>query len=48
MGVILWSADAITAEVGATITLNFDNFNVYNPSLLMDQVSDQILEKINE
>lgn len=48
MDVILWSADATTAEVGATITLNFDNFNVYNPSLLMDQVSDQILEKINE
>ncbi|MGX7100447.1 hypothetical protein ACWOBH_10645 [Globicatella sanguinis] len=48
MGVILWSADANTAEVGATITLNFDNFNVYNPSLLMDQVSDQILRKIIE
>lgn len=48
MDVIFWSADATTAEVGATITLNFDNFNVYNPSLLMDQVSDQILKKINE
>lgn len=48
MGVILWSAAADTAEIGPTVTLNFDNFNAFNPSLLMNQVSDKILEKINE